>query len=852
MSETQIPTCEETVLGVFLHDIGKFLQRADLPLPQHVQNLESTILPKDPSSGRYTHQHVLWTDLFFDSLGRDREVPPGIRWRLVRHVAVFHHAPDNGRAEIGAVAWIAAEADRLSAGMDRKPLDEAEEFTKSRSDWVRTPLVSPFQNVNLGLGDPPASLVPLEELSVAEDAVPRPVLETSTYPDRYRRLARAFSDEFEELLRLEGGGFDVFAEALHSLSERFLHAVPSSVRDQPDISLHDHSRAAAAVAAALYRFHEREGTLEDAAAIRDRSRPKFRFLSGDLSGIQSSLFRLASQQVVGVNRILRARSFLLGMLVEGAALLCRRQLGLPPFSLLQTAGGQFLMLVPDLPGLEERLDEIRQPVEDWLFHRYRGELALNLSLTEPFTGNDLIREQFAAMQDRIALARDDAKLRAFSTCLRAIHEDARYPQGPCTACGVRPATHEEQREDGASIWRCEACEEERQAGAVLPRAQAIGWSEKPGAPPGARYALRLFHRLWLSLYDEPPEPAGEFVSLARLGGNGKPYAQRHLASYVPRLAEEEATKPAYALLGEEGRQTEPGDLKTFEHLALDALEAVNGALRGEALLAVLKADVDRLGTIFSIGSQTPSLGRLAALSRSMDFFFVGRLMEILRAEFPSTYTVYAGGDDLLLIGPWRQMAELAAKLEQEFRRWTGHNPNITISAGLELVKPDQPMNRAAQAAEERLERAKHAGRSRICAFSAEPVEWAEYRRQLEKAAQLNDWLRREWLSLAFAYRVLAFDDERQEAEIGGSGGRKALNLKAASWRARWAYQLGRNVRRNKERIPDEADRRRVEEGLNELLGLNGDLRQKDKTPSARIALSVAIYRNRVPEEFSRR
>ncbi len=834
------------MLGVFLHDIGKFLQRAELELPEHVRNLDSTILPKDVRSQRYTHQHVLWTDLFFQPLSG--EGPGGIRWKKVRDVAVFHHAPDNGRAEIGAAAWIAAEADRLSAGMDRKERDEQEELARP-AEYLKTALISPFRNVDLGLGEAPASLVPLAELTPEEESFPQPSVDRSDYPARYRQLAERFQEEFGAALRL-GAGFDVFSEAVLSLSERFLHAVPSSVRDEPDISLHDHSRAAAAVAAALYRFHEREGTLEAPEAIRDRGRAKFRFLIGDLAGIQSSLFRLASQQVAGVSRILRARSFLLGMMAEGAALLCRRALDLPPFSLLQTAGGQFLMLVADVAGLEERIAAVRGRLEDFLFGRYRGELALNVSLTEPFSGAALMRAEFAGMQDRIRAAREEAKLRAFSTCLRAVHSDARFPQGACTACGVRPATREEALDGGGSVWRCEACDDERQIGSVLPRAQALSWSEQEPRRP--LKAVQLFHRLWLALYEEVPKQAGGLLSLSRLEAGAGACALRRLANYVPRLTSEEGSKPAYELLSEDGGQSGPGEVKTFEHLALDALETVNGELRGEAMLAVLKADVDRLGMIFAAGSQTPSLGRLAALSRMMDFFFAARLMEVLRTKFPSTYTVYAGGDDLLLIGPWRQMTELAATLEADFRRWTGENPNITLSAGLEPVKADQPLNRAAAAAEERLERAKHAGRSRICAFGPEPVEWAEYRRQLKKSVLLNEWLRKGWLSLAFLYRVLAFQDERQEAEMGAGDG-KGANLKAASWRARWAWQLARNVRDNKERIPEESDRRRVQDELNELLGLKGDLRPGDKVPGgARIALSIAIYRNRVPEKRERR
>ena len=75
----------------------------------------------------------------------------------------------------------------------------------------------------------------------------------------------------------------------------------------------------AAIATCLHAWHSAHGSLHDEAAIRDRSQPKFRLLAGDLSGIQRTLFKLAQQQVKGVSRILRARSFLMGMLTEAAA-----------------------------------------------------------------------------------------------------------------------------------------------------------------------------------------------------------------------------------------------------------------------------------------------------------------------------------------------------------------------------------------------------------------------------------------------------------------------------------------------------------------------------------------------------
>ena len=66
----------------------------------------------------------------------------------------------------------------------------------------------------------------------------------------------------------------------------------------------------------------------------------------------------------------------------------------------------------------------------------------------------------------------------------------------------------------------------------------------------------------------------------------------------------------------------------------------------------------------------------------LDLFFTGYLQSDCAGNYPQTYTVYAGGDDLLLIGPWRQMIVLATDLREQFRRYVGGNSNITLSAGL--------------------------------------------------------------------------------------------------------------------------------------------------------------------------
>ncbi|MCL6546972.1 MAG: type III-A CRISPR-associated protein Cas10/Csm1, partial [Bryobacteraceae bacterium] len=642
----------ETVLGVFLHDVGKFAQRADWRegrFSPATENLIQNILPQTPD-GRFTHWHALYTAEFFEWLEEQHiSLPGGLNPFLIRKVAVHHHNPGGS----DPLEWLCAEADRLSAGMERKPKDEEfEKLTRGQGDYVRTALLSPFARVHIYKDRPPTrSEIPLAPLLPGEDVFPREVVETEGYPERYRELWAKFLNEFRHIA--SGPNEELFEEALLSLSRSYLHAVPSSTKDQPDISLHDHAHAAAAVGAALYRWHEEDGSLDNAARIRDRQIPKFRFLAGDLSGIQSTLFQLAHQGVRGVNRILRARSFYMTLILEAAAMDARSALGLPVFSLLQCAGGRFLILLPDLSSTESTVDALRGRIEPWIYRRWKGQLALNLALSPPFSADQLIRGHYVGLVGRLSACVENEKLRPFRTCLLhgAVHSDADYQEGwVCQACGVRPGSNRESTDAEEPLYRCDPCQQEYELGRILPKAVSIRWEGEPGA-----LSLEFWQSLILHVDVERPQRLSSSRSgweLWRPEQNDRlvpELALRFVANYVPRLTEADLAKAAYRSLSEQARACQPGDLKLFEQIASDDIVEQNGELRGVRRLAVLKADVDNLGLIFQRGlGPDISLSRTAALSRMMDFFFSGCLPWLLAREFPSTYTVYAGGDDLLL------------------------------------------------------------------------------------------------------------------------------------------------------------------------------------------------------------
>ncbi len=838
---------DELLLGCLLHDVGKLLQRGYPRLEDltgRALDLESTLCPSH--KGMYTHKHVLYTNAFFDLLQMDGlGFPNGIQARTVEMIASYHHSPD--ACPIPAAAWLCALGDRYSAGMDRREDEETSERSSSRTAFRTTPLQCIFDEVILdrkALGSPGRhayELIPLDPDdagALIPDEWPAGGARNDL-PGRYLSLWQQFRMELTPLCSTAVSFSPrLFEESLLGLLERYMWAIPSSTVSAPDISLYDHARTTAAVAVALFRFHEDLGQLEDIAAIKDESKPKFRFLAGDLSGIQSTLFTLQSQGVKGVNKILRARSFLLGAIAESAALMITEKLGLPCSSIVQQAGGRFLVLVPALEKLEQVVDGLREHFDHWLLERYTGSLALNLALSEPFPGAAFKSAGLRPVMVQLGQAIDEAKQRPLANCAQGVMRREFPHDAACMACGVRPG--EKAAETG---YRCPACHQEFLLGKRLIHAGALAWGH---ALPKKWQPIDVLG-LDLALLESPPEeiPPG-IVSLRRTRElpTRVPWALRSLANHIPLFKDDhEARNPRYDWIRDKDLECGAGDPKSFMHIASEALEPESDkSLRGRAFLGLIKADVDYLGFIFGQGLRRDdtqndrlTLSRVAQLSRMLDLYFTGYLKGLLHREFPDTYTVYAGGDDLLLIGPWRQTLQLASRINETFRAYTGHNPNITLSAGVTLLKPHYPVNRAVRQAEMYLERAKDQGRNRVCALLDKPIPWERYAERLMDAEWIHQKLQGpSRVSTGFVYRILELAEDAEAVALRG-------DIRKAGWRARLAYHLARNIQADKK-----IKAQRIAEWL-ERLGLDDQFRLLGDHSNVfdwRLPLTIALYRNR--------
>ena len=138
-------------------------------------------------------------------------------------------------------------------------------------------------------------------------------------------------------------------------------------------------------------------------------------------------------------------------------------------------------------------------------------------------------------------------------------------------------------------------------------------------------------------------------------------------------------------LGESLRNTE--HFKTFEQYA------------GKTDLGILRMDVDGLGKRFITGFN--SIKEYKDFSNRLVMFFENEISDIQREVAFRDYLniIYAGGDDLFIVGRWDKVIDFAERVHKETVARFG-NENISISGGIAVVKPKFPIAKAAEMAGE--------------------------------------------------------------------------------------------------------------------------------------------------------
>jgi CRISPR-associated protein Csm1 len=137
-------------------------------------------------------------------------------------------------------------------------------------------------------------------------------------------------------------------------------------------------------------------------------------------------------------------------------------------------------------------------------------------------------------------------------------------------------------------------------------------------------------------------------------------------------------------------------------------------------------DVDGLGKRFIVGFR--SIQEYKAFSKRLVSFFEEKTQTIQKEQAFRDYLniIYAGGDDLFIIGRWDKVIEFAERIHQEVEMQFGKD-GITISGGIAIVNPKFPIAKGAESAGEAeyLAKSFRNGEKNALCFLGKTVSWNE-------------------------------------------------------------------------------------------------------------------------------
>ncbi len=659
---------------------------------------------------------------------------------------------------------------------------------------VASPLVSVFSFLTRTGVEPVKTPLKFDYAPLESTDKPAEYLFPKASPQETRReYIESFRKAYDDLTsKTANERFFVRLTHLTALVQRFARCLAAH---SDDVCLYDHLQLTTAIAACLYQLHD-AGTKPD---------KPFALVVGDLSGIQDYIFDIATVGAGGAARRLRARSFSIGLISDMTSHALAQAFDVPLANILMSSGGKFYVLLPNLPSTKATLEAFRHKVDAWLYEQYNGEIGLNLAWS-PLAKHELdasgaSASGFGAFVGKLNRKLAVEKLRRSQSVL---HDESKWTEKSsvrtkqteyhgerdCVSCHKFPG----RERNGL----CEQCAQQSRLGSKLTRARAIAFYHSES---GDFIFLRKYSARVLT-DDGLAKPIGSPYLVVQINDpdlsklSKHPAAFRYLANYVP---------------------SESGEPLAFDDIAGKAETAVSeDELKGRKLLGYVKGDADHLGSLFAEGLRAESetanrdnAAHIVALSRELDLFFSGWLEHTLSKEHKYFYTIFSGGDDLFVLGPWNQTVDLATEVNEHFRKFACYNPAMTLSAGILYTKPRYPISRAARDAEDELEKSKEPPvqderlkpeerkRNRLTVLG-DTLPWGDelevVRKQINGLSRYDD----DALRSSFLYRLIHYGEMYQHVK-------DPEKAEAARYKSHFAYTVARNLRDDRSGLREWAD-----------------------------------------------
>lgn len=671
---------EILIKGALLHDIGKVCYR----------------------TGKRINHSKLGGDFLEQYLKAGEEAE-----RLLNCVR-YHHKDYLQKAKLDKndLAYIVYEADNIASGMDRRE-NEGEEKgfdPKLNLDSIFSVFYSD------------------KEIQVANKypLIYKDINKSFNYPRT--DISLATNSNYEALLNKIKSHFitkdisQISINQLLQIIEEGFSYVPSSTNraEVCDISLYVHSKITSAVASCMKLYFD-EQQIQDYKKYCFNSGSKifrnekiYLLVSGDISGIQDFIYTIPSK---GALKTLRGRSLYIDLLLEEFVDEYLEQIGLSRANVLYSGGGHFYILAPNIEDTKKAIDKLQAKMNRWLMENIGINLYLAIGMAE-CSANNLMKSEaqgnlFATVNKKL---KDDKTIRYskdedFLEHIFNVEKENDTAKKECNIC--HNLVDKLWKYNSDEEIACEFCLNLYKLGQDILTQDLVFVISEEKIDGG----IKIFGKdKDLYMYAVNIEDIDMFKGkILRI------YSKNNLL---------ESDLAIRLYLADYSAKNENDEVMTFDDLAKSSCKTDKGIKR----LGVLRLDIDDLGIAFSSGFVSDkdkiednlryaTLSRYADLSKDISMFFkvainkicagdltgcvdfeerAFNIFGIAKAPKRKVNIIYAGGDDLFLVGAWDEVLEVAIDINRAFKQFT--NGKLTLSAGMAMFSPTYPISKMAEIA----------------------------------------------------------------------------------------------------------------------------------------------------------
>ncbi len=672
---------EILIKGALLHDIGKVCYRAMNKRINHSK-----------LGGDFLEQYL--------KAGEGTE-------RLLNCVR-YHHKDYLQKAKLDKndLAYIVYEADNIASGMDRRE-NEGEEKgfdPKLNLDSIFSVFYSD------------------KEIQVANKypLIYKDINKSFNYPRT--DISLATNSNYEALLNKIKSHFitkvisQISINQLLQIIEEGFSYVPSSTNraEVCDISLYVHSKITSAVASCMKLYFD-EQQIQDYKKYCFNSGSKifrnekiYLLISGDISGIQDFIYTIPSK---GALKTLRGRSLYIDLLLEEFIDEYLEQIGLSRANVLYSGGGHFYILAPNIEDTKKAIDKLQAKMNRWLMENIGINLYLAIGMAE-CSANNLMKSEaqgnlFAIVNKKL---KDDKTIRYskdkdFLEYIFNVEKEKDTAKKECNIC--HNLVDKLWKYNSDEEIACEFCLNLYKLGQDILTQDLVFVISEEKIDGG------------IKIFGKDKDLYMYAVNIADIDM----FKGKILRIYSKNnLLENDLAIRLY--LADYSAKNENDEVMTFDDLAKSSCKIDKGIKR----LGVLRLDVDDLGIAFSSGFVSDkdkiednlryaTLSRYADLSKDISMFFkvainkicagdltgcvdfeekAFNILGIAKAPKRKVNIIYAGGDDLFLVGAWDEVLEVAIDINRAFKQFT--NGKLTLSAGMAMFSPTYPISKMAEIA----------------------------------------------------------------------------------------------------------------------------------------------------------